>query len=94
MQDDDDDDDDDNDDPMILNNRAKNHTSERTIVPWTVIFVLKIPQKNMIKFAVENFFDFFCISYANICGNIFARINIRNYLRKIFEKFIFLLIFA
>ena len=38
MQDDDDDDDDDNDDPMILNNRAKNHTSERTIVPWTVIF--------------------------------------------------------
>ena len=36
--DDDDDDDDDNDDPMILNNRAKNHTSERTIVPWTVIF--------------------------------------------------------
>ena len=39
MQDDDDDDDvDDYDDPMILNNRAKNHTSERTIVPWTVIF--------------------------------------------------------
>ena len=38
MQDDDDDDDDDNDVPMILNNRAKNHTSERTIVPWTVIF--------------------------------------------------------
>ena len=35
---DDDDDDDDNDDPMILNNRAKNHTSERTIVPWMVIF--------------------------------------------------------
>ena len=33
-----DDDDDDNDDPMILNNRAKNHTSEHTIVPWTVIF--------------------------------------------------------
>ena len=33
-----DDDDDDNDYPMILNNRAKNHTSERTIVPWTVIF--------------------------------------------------------
>ena len=32
------DDDDDNDDPMILNNRAKNNTSERTIVPWTVIF--------------------------------------------------------
>ena len=31
-------DDDDNDDPMILNIRAKNHTSERTIVPWTVIF--------------------------------------------------------
>ena len=40
MQDDDDDDDDDNHDPMILNNRAKNHTSERTIVPWTVIFVI------------------------------------------------------
>ena len=39
MQDDDDDDDDDNDDPMILNIRAKNHTSERTFVPWTVIFV-------------------------------------------------------
>ena len=39
MQDDDDDDDDDNNDPMILNNRAKNHTSERSIVPWTVIFV-------------------------------------------------------
>ena len=38
MQDDDDDDDDDNDDPTILNNRAKNRTSERTIVPWTVIF--------------------------------------------------------
>ena len=38
--DDDDDDDDDNDDPMILNNRAKNHTSERTIVPWTVIFYI------------------------------------------------------
>ena len=29
--DDDDDDDDDNNDPMILNNRAKNHTSECTI---------------------------------------------------------------
>ena len=40
MQDDDDDDDDDNNDPMILNNRAKNHTSERTIVPWTVIFFI------------------------------------------------------
>ena len=38
MMQEDDDDDDDNDDPMILNNRAKNHTSERTIVPWTVIF--------------------------------------------------------
>ena len=37
---DDDDDDDDNDDPMILNIRAKNHTSERTIVPWTVIFLV------------------------------------------------------
>ena len=33
-------DDDDNDDPMILSNRAKNHTSERTIVPWTVIFYI------------------------------------------------------
>ena len=42
MQDDDDDDDDDNDDPTILNNRAKNHTSERTIVPWTVIFKAKL----------------------------------------------------
>ena len=40
MQDDDDDDDDDNDDPMILNNRAKNHTSERTIVPWTGINII------------------------------------------------------
>ena len=39
MQDDDEDDNDDNDDPMILNIRAKNHTSERTIVPWTVIFL-------------------------------------------------------
>ena len=38
MMQDDDDDDDDNDDSMILNNRAKSHTSERTIVPWTVIF--------------------------------------------------------
>ena len=38
IDDDDDDDDDDFDDPMILNNRAKNNTSERTIVPWTVIF--------------------------------------------------------
>ena len=38
IDDDDDDDDDDFDDPMILNNRAKNHSSERTIVPWTVIF--------------------------------------------------------
>ena len=38
MMQDDDDDDDDNDDPMILINRAKNHTSKRTIVPWTVIF--------------------------------------------------------
>ena len=35
--DDDDNDDDDDDDPLILNIRAKNHTSERTIVPWTVI---------------------------------------------------------
>ena len=35
---DDADDDDDDDNPMILNYRAKNYTSERTIVPWTVIF--------------------------------------------------------
>ena len=34
-------DDDDNDDPMILNITAKNHTSERSIVPWTVIFFEK-----------------------------------------------------
>ena len=33
-----DDDDDDDDDPMIHNKTAKNHTSERTIVSWTVIF--------------------------------------------------------
>ena len=59
-----------------------------------IFAVLKIPQKNTIKFAVEKNLKFFCISYANICGNIFARINIRNYLRKIFEKFIFSLIFA
>ena len=38
VPDDDDDDDDDDDNPMILNYRAKNYTSERTIVPWTVIF--------------------------------------------------------
>ena len=38
MMPDDEDDDDDNDGTMILNIRAKNHTSERTIVPWTVIF--------------------------------------------------------
>ena len=37
-------DDDDNDDPMIINIRAKNHTSERTIVPWTVIFMVKFPK--------------------------------------------------
>ena len=37
-------DDDENDDPMILNNRAKNHTSERTIVPWTVIFMQDVPR--------------------------------------------------
>ena len=30
------------DDTMILYNRAKNHTSERTIVPWTVIFELRL----------------------------------------------------
>ena len=41
---DDDDDDDDNDDPMILNNRAKNHTPECTIVPWTVIFMQDVPR--------------------------------------------------
>ena len=35
-------DDDDNDDPMILNIRAKNHTSEHTIVPWTVIFLTEV----------------------------------------------------
>ena len=35
-------DDDDNDDPMILNIWAKNHTSERTIVPWTVIFIAEL----------------------------------------------------
>ena len=43
-----DDDDDDNDDPMILNNRAKNHTSERTIVPWTVIFSEDVPKRSAI----------------------------------------------
>ena len=37
-----DDDDDDDDDPMILNIRAKYHTSERTIVPWTVIFTRRM----------------------------------------------------
>ena len=42
MMQDDDDDADDNDDPMILNIRAKIHTSERTIVPWTVIFIFDI----------------------------------------------------
>ena len=40
------DDDDDNDDPMILNIRAKNHTSERTIVPWTVIFAVVQTQRS------------------------------------------------
>ena len=49
QDDDDDDDDDDNDDPMILNNRAKNHTSERTIVPWTVIFSLLFIKKFILK---------------------------------------------
>ena len=44
MMQEDDDDDDYNDDPMILNNRAKNHTSERTIVPWTVIFIIMAPK--------------------------------------------------
>ena len=41
MMQDDDDDDDDNNDPMILNNRAKNHTSERTILPWTFMFLIE-----------------------------------------------------
>ena len=45
--DDDDVDDDYDDNPMILCYRAKKHTSERTIVPWTVIFNLKTSQKNM-----------------------------------------------
>ena len=49
MMQDDDDDDDDNADPMILNIRAKNHTSERTIVPWTVIFYSKEHTLNVIK---------------------------------------------
>ena len=48
-------DDDDNDDPMILNIRAKNHTSERTIVPWTVIFYPTTVQ------VLEVFFSF-CVS--------------------------------
>ena len=50
--DDDDDDDDDNNDPMILNNRAKNHTSERTIVPWTVIFDYNVEGFNT-KFLIQ-----------------------------------------
>ena len=29
---------------MILNYRAKNYTSERTIVPWTVIFYLDVSE--------------------------------------------------
>ena len=29
---------------MIPINRAKNHTSERTIVPWTVIFFEGVPK--------------------------------------------------
>ena len=62
MPDDDDDDDDDNDDYMILNIRAKNHTSARTIVPWTVIFILsphlstqnQISSQNSIKADTAN----------------------------------------
>ena len=54
QDDDDDDDDDDNDDPMILNNRAKNHTSERTIVPWTVIFVVVLLCVPPASFPVKN----------------------------------------
>ena len=50
--DDDDDDDDDNNDPMILNNRAKNHTSERSIVPWTVIFI--ILQADIVRCAIDD----------------------------------------
>ena len=52
------DDNDDDDDPMILNNRAKNHTSERTIVPWTVIFFLAVQkffaQTKRFHFTVEH----------------------------------------
>ena len=72
MPDDDDDDDDDNDDPMILNIRAKNHTSERTIVPWTVIFKLlaRLIGRGLeegckvrgleVFFCLQGGFDFFC----------------------------------
>ena len=52
MMQDDDDDDDDNDDPMILNNRAKNHTSERTIVPWMVIFSGKMQSNSQFEMKV------------------------------------------
>ena len=51
--DDDDDDDDDNNDPMILNNRAKNHTSERTLVPWTVIFTFCVVKD------IHSFWEYF-----------------------------------
>ena len=47
-------DDDDNDDPMILNIRAKNHTSERTIVPWAVIFNIQL---SFLKFLWKSVFN-------------------------------------
>ena len=64
-------DDDDNDDPMILNIRAKNHTSERTIVPWTVIFTvlmkLKKALRNLETHLVETFslFSFRAAGFGN-----------------------------
>ena len=39
---------------MILNNRAKNHTSERTIVPWTVIFINQMPWHRKTKAEEES----------------------------------------
>ena len=57
MMQDDDDDDDDNDDPMILNNKAKNHTSERTIVPWTVIFFIAFDQTGQKRFYKQQMLD-------------------------------------
>ena len=42
-------DDDDDDDPMILNNIAKSHTSERTIVPWMVIFLITAGHSAQVK---------------------------------------------